>query len=117
VGVDDVVAVEVTLSDGSVRFFVTWGRIQETVDPGPLADLVLARSVHVSLDGVAESARVCGSLREAAESAAAPYFYECMLSFSRQPIPYGPDYAQWRAARGAAMAEGKEIAYCGRPAV
>lgn len=111
---DDVVAVEVKLTDGSVRFFVTWGRIQETVDPGPLAELVLTRSAQFALGGVAESARVCGSLREAARSASAPYFYECLLSFSRQPVP-DSDYAGWRKARAEAMAAGEEIAYCGTP--
>jgi hypothetical protein len=45
----------------------------------------------------------------------APYFYESLLTFARQPIPFGPDYQQWRADRAAAMAMGKEIAYCGEP--
>lgn len=38
---DDVVAVEVTLADGGLRYFVTWGRIQQTVDPEPVCKLVL----------------------------------------------------------------------------
>ena len=38
-----------------------------------------------------------------------------LLVFARQPIPFGPDYRKWRADRAAAMAMGKEIAYCGEP--
>jgi hypothetical protein len=112
---DDVVAVELQLTDGGLRYFVTWGRIQDEVDPEPLASLVLEHSRRVSLGGLAERVRVCQSLREAAESNSAPYFYESLLVFARQPIPIGPDYQQWRAERATAMAEGKEIVYCGEP--
>jgi hypothetical protein len=53
-------------------------------------------------------------LRVAADSAAAPYFYECLRSFS-QPIPLGDNYALWKADRAEAMAAGREIAYRGKP--
>jgi hypothetical protein len=110
---DDVVAVEVELVGAELRYFITWGRIQDEVDPEPLAALVLEHSWGCSLGGVAQYARVCRSLREAAESRSAPYFYESLLVFARQPIPFGPDYEQWRADRATAMALRKEIAYCG----
>jgi hypothetical protein len=112
---DDVVAVEVELAAGELRYFITWGRIQDEVDPEPLAALVLEQSRQVGLGNPAQRARVCQSLREAADSRSAPYFYECLLAFVRQPIPFGPDYQKWRADRAAAMAMGKEIAYCGEP--
>jgi hypothetical protein len=112
---DDVVAVEVELAAGELRYFITWGRIQDEVDPEPLAALVLEHSRQVALDNPAQRARVCQSLREAADSQSAPYFYECLLVFVRRPVPFGPDYQKWRAARAAAMAMGKEIAYCGEP--
>lgn len=112
---DDVVAVEVQLDAGEFRYFITWGRIQDEVDPEPLAALVLEHSRQFSLGSPAQRARLCQSLREAADSGSAPYFYESILVFARQPIPVGPDYQEWRADRAAAMAVGKEIAYCGEP--
>jgi hypothetical protein len=112
---DDVVAVAVELVAGELRYFITWGRIQDEVDPEPLAALVLEQSRQVALGGPAQRARVCQSLREAADSQSAPCFYESLLVFARQPIPFGYDYQKWRADRAAAMAIGKEIAYCGEP--
>jgi hypothetical protein len=114
-GMDEVVAVELQLTDGGLRYFITWGRIQDEVDPESLASLVLEQSRRFSLGGVAQRVRVCQSLREAAESKSAPYFYESLLVFARQPIPSGPDYQGWRAERATAMAQGSEIAYCGQP--
>ena len=35
---DDVVAVELGLGDGEPRYFLTWGRIQNAVDPAPVCD-------------------------------------------------------------------------------
>ena len=112
---DDVVAVEVQLAAGGFRYFITWGRIQDEVDPEPLAALVLEHSRQFSLGSPAQHARVCQSLREAADSGAAPYFYESVPVFARQPISFGSNYEEWRADRAAAMAVGKEIAYCGEP--
>jgi hypothetical protein len=88
-GMDDVVAVEVRLADGDLRYFLTWGRIQHAVDRQPLCDLVLQASRSFSLGGLPISARICTTLREATESANAPYFYECYLSFCHKPVPAG----------------------------
>jgi hypothetical protein len=112
---DDVVAIEVSLADGDVRYFLTWGRVQDTVDPGPVCDLVLRASAAFSLGGKPVTARMCTTLREAAQSPNAPYFYECFLTFCHQPIPYGEGYEAWRTATDLAMRAGKEISYCGRP--
>jgi hypothetical protein len=112
---DDVVAVEMRLASGQSRYFLTWGRIQHAVNPQPLSDLVLRASRSFSLGGTPVSARVCNTLREAAESPDAPYFYECYLDFCHKPIPFGHAYIAWRAATDKAMQTGHEIAYCGRP--
>jgi hypothetical protein len=56
---------------------------------------------------------VCGSLREAADSGSAPYFYECLLYFCWKPIPFGDHYEQWRSDREAAMEQGRDISFCG----
>ena len=114
-GVDDVVAVEVSLSNGEARFFVTWGRIQDPVDSDPLCALILRESRNFALGAEPVRARVCGALGEAASSGKAPYFYECLLTFARQPIPFGDSYDEWRRERAAAMEAGREIAYCGAP--
>jgi hypothetical protein len=112
---DDVIAVEVELDTGELRYFVTWGRIQAAVDPKPVADLVLAHSRSFSLGGEPVAARVCETLRVAADSDVAPYFYECLLPFTRA-TPFGDGYEQWKAGRAEAMARGLEISYCGNPA-
>jgi hypothetical protein len=80
---EDVVAVEVELEDGARRYFLTWGRIQDAVDPGPLCALVLAVAPRFALGGTPAHARLCETLRQAAGSDAAPYFYECLLRFAR----------------------------------
>jgi len=46
---DDGVAVEVNLVGGELRYFVTWGRIQDVVDPEPLAALVLEQARGFSM--------------------------------------------------------------------
>ncbi len=112
---DDLVAVEVCLADGDVRYFLTWGRIQDSVDPDPLCDVVLHASSSFSLGAAPVSARVCTTLREAAQSPNAPYFYECFLSFCHKPVPGDDDYEAWRTATDLAMRAGREISYCGRP--
>jgi hypothetical protein len=111
---DNVVAVRVELTNGERRYFVTWGRIQDTVDPQPVETLVLRHSRAFSLGGEVMSAKVCPSLREAADSSSAPYFFECLLMFSAQ-VPVGDGYETWRKEREIAMEGGREIAYCGIP--
>lgn len=110
---DEVVAVEVTLASGVRHHFLTWGRIQDGVDPRPLAELVLAHANASVLAGTAISARVCRSLKEAAD---APYFFECLLGFSLSTIPFGAGYERWRTQIAREMSEGRQIAYCGDPA-
>jgi hypothetical protein len=39
--VDDVVAVKIGLADGKIGYFLTFGRIQDVVDPEPVCGLVL----------------------------------------------------------------------------
>ena len=112
---DDVIALEATLGDGARRFFVTWGRIQDPVDPEAVCRLVAEFAHTCVLGGELASIRLCNSLRDAADSHDAPYFFECFARFSREPIPFGADYESWRDRRNQAMAAGREIAYCGSP--
>jgi hypothetical protein len=112
---DDVIAVEVRLRDGGRRYFLTWGRIQERTDPSTVCDLVLRYSRSCSLGGVPVSARLCTTLREAADSPDAPYFYECFWTFASRPLPDGDSYETWRADIAQRMEAGREICYCGQP--
>jgi hypothetical protein len=112
---DDVIAIEVRLADGASRYFLTWGRIQDPVNPTPVCELVLEASQRFALGGVAVQARLCDTLKEAAESRAAPYFYECLLKFGREKIPFGERYETWRQEKATAMCTGRDIAYCGQP--
>ena len=72
---------------------------------------------HVSeatLGGEPLAANVCPTLRVAAESSEAPYFFDALVAFSRQKIP-GDRYEEWRREKAEAMAQGNELYYCGRP--
>lgn len=108
---EDVVAVEVTLSTGDRRYFVTWGRILDPVDGTGLAALVLEHAPKSALGGEPVSARVCVTLSEARDQ---PYFNEALIYFGWQPPPFGDGYEAWRRARETAMREGRELYYLGR---
>ncbi len=114
---DNVVAVRVGLRGGGERFFLTWGRIQHQVDPRPVAELVLKHSRAFSLGDEPVTAAVCHTLREAASSDSAPYFYECLLQFAGAPIPEGHANEEWRNERAEAMRVGQEISFCGSPGI
>jgi hypothetical protein len=103
--------VEVRLADGALRYFITWGRIQDTVDPEPLQDLVMRHTTGFALRGDAVSAELC-LLREARD---APYFYEALVHFGQQPIPFGRGYQRWRRRIGREMEAGKHLYFLGSP--
>ncbi len=113
---DDIVAVEVRLDTGESRFFLTWGRLHDPVNPEKLAAVVLKATTinRWGMGGEPVSARVRWSLHPAT---AAPYFYECFFKMCQQPIPYGDDYPAWRRRIMRRMREGKEIWYLGHYAV
>jgi hypothetical protein len=108
--VEDVVAVAVRLEDGAERFFVTWGRIQDAVDPQPLARLVLQQAKRVDLGGAARRGAVCWSLAEARD---APHFYDALVQFASCSISKGTDYEEWRLRMGEEMEAGRHIYYLG----
>jgi hypothetical protein len=108
--VEDLVAIEVRTKRGQFCYFLTWGRIQDAVDPAPLAELILSVADQFSVPGAPDSARVCGSLQEAR---GAPLFYEGLFEFAQRPIPFGPDYETWRIETDAKMRTGKEIYFAG----
>lgn len=107
---EDWVAVEVQTDSGRLGFFITWGRIQNPVDPRPLEELTV-RIAGRSLGDAPATARLRASLREAANQ---PYFYETLLAMAQERIPHGGDYQAWRDKKAEAMAAGKEFHFLGR---
>ena len=59
-----------------------------------------------SLGGEVEDVSVCATLQEARD---APYFYEGLIHFAWERPAYGEGYERWRAAKAAAIREGKEV--------
>jgi len=108
---ENIVAVELEVDTGEKRYFLTWGRIQEDVDPRPLEALILQHCHGYSLGGAPVRARLCDSLQEAA---GAPYFYEALFYMTAYPIPDGPEYPIWLQKIGEEMARGNHLYYLGR---
>jgi len=91
-------------------FFLTWGRIQDRVDPEPVCALVLRAASGNALGGELVDARLCFTLKDAAESGDAPYFYECFVGFVPAAYPQSRATRRWRQERAEAMGRcGKEI--------
>ena len=107
---DDVVAARVRLTDGSSRYFMTWGRIQHAVDPMAVEQILWAALPGFALGGVPQSVQLCRSLQEAADS---EFFFEALVSIAREPIPFGPSYQEWVAEKNQRMISGKDIWYLG----
>lgn len=109
---EDIVTIVVQLEDGEERFFMTWGRIQDIVDPEPLEQLVFKYCTDYGLGGKPVKARMCYSLQEAAH---APFFYETFFSFCQEPIPPAKKYQAWKKKIKKRMQKGEELAYLGNP--
>jgi hypothetical protein len=103
---DDIVALRVVLVTGQSRYFLTWGRLLDPVDPKRLEDLVGGKLSHFSLGGAAVSISVCDSLREAS---GARYFYECFFAMCQKPIPFGDNYEGWKARMLEQLTQGREF--------
>ena len=105
-----IVALEVGLANGDSTHFMTWGRVQDVVEPESVERVVLTYAQLVGLPAKAVKARLCRSLQEASHQ---PFFYECFFLMCQMRVPYGPDFDAWKAARAAAMKEGREIYWLG----
>lgn len=107
----DIVAVEVRLVSGERRYFLTWGRIQDPVEPVPLAALVLRNAGRFAIDGQAESARVLWTLHPAIDT---PGFWDAFFDMCQRRIPFGNRrYERWRKKIAERQGQGKEIWYLG----
>lgn len=104
---DDVVGV---IAEDSVRGrvgFVTYGRLWDPVDPAELLANISAHLPECGIENVV-SLSLCDTLSELRE---APYFFESLISFSWRPIPFGPNYEQWRESTRREVELGRHI-YC-----
>jgi hypothetical protein len=109
---ENLIALRVQFADGSERYFLTWGRIQDPVDPRPVERVVrrcLDRRIQPGQAPVG-SIVICDSL---AEASASTYFYEGLFTFATRGIAFGEDYQEWVAQMRARMEEGKDIFDCG----
>ena len=62
---EDIVAIEVRLRGGIRRYFLTWGRVFDAVNPTPLIDCISTHIRKNALGGEPESISICKSLQEA----------------------------------------------------
>ena len=108
---EDIVAIRVTLSSREKRYFLTWGRIFDAVDPQPLLATVRDNLYRFDLGGSPVTIELCPTLQDASR---APYFFEAFFSMSHHPIPRGAGYAAWRRRIRDGFAAGKELHYLGR---
>ena len=109
---EDIVAIRVRVKDNTDHFFLTWGRLPESVNERPLLDAVRNNLRKFSLPSEPIAVSLCDSLQEASH---APYFYESLFVLSQKRIPYGKRYAAWAANTWQLIREGNELYYLGDP--
>jgi hypothetical protein len=108
---EDVVAVRVKLTSGRARYFLTWGRVPETLDPNLLLVLV-GRNLHrFDLGGAPAVVELCPTLQDASNE---PYFHEALFRMGQQQIPVGPGYSAWQKRVLLGLEDGTELYYLGR---
>jgi len=89
---EDIVGIKIIDKKKGEAAFITWGRLFDTIDDTELLNVV---KKHFSRWGITEleSIELCYSLVEIAYM---PYFYECLIRFIQEPIPFGPKYDAWK---------------------
>jgi hypothetical protein len=97
---------------GGSRYFLTWGRLFDPVDPARLEAAVRTHLDKFDLGGTPVSVEVCLTLQEASSQ---PYFYEALWWFAQQRVPFGPAYKRWASSKRRRLADGHELRYLGRP--
>jgi len=88
---------------------ITWGRVFDIIDDEELLKVV---SLHLRKYGTEniESIELCYSLMEIADQ---PYFYETLIHFIQEPIPFGCRYQKWLKKKRRALNAGEEIGFVG----
>jgi hypothetical protein len=107
---EEVVAIRIVDQKRKAHFVLTWGRAFDASSPAPLLNAVRRHLGQFGIHAIG-SIRVCGTLQAAADQ---PYFYEALITFSQQRIPYGQTYAKWKTTRRKQIEAGREIYYLGK---
>lgn len=107
---EDIVSIKIRDSDGTWYGLMTYGRIWARNDD---RDLLRVVSQHLATFGIREpqSLELCDSLQQVST---AQYFYEALLSFASDPIPFGDKYDQWRVEKRRALEQGNGLYFLGR---
>jgi len=108
---EDLIAFRVVNGKGRSYFFITWGRVFDSVDPSSLFKMVRPHvTMFHGIDRV-RSIHLCQTLREAS---GAPLFYEALFDFAQRPIPFGvKTYPRWCAKVRRRIQQGKDIYWLG----
>jgi hypothetical protein len=95
---EDVVGITGKDSAGVDVAFMAWGRLFDAVEEANLLETVRVHSPKY-VSGPINSLKLCDSL---AQVSSYKYFYEALLHFAWEPIPFGDKYEAWRDSRGKA---------------
>ncbi len=109
---DDVIAVRARTDEGQVRYWLTWGRLFDAVDPEPMIAAVRPQLQWPGRRGQIVMVEICASLQEASDQ---PYFYEGLFWLSQTLIPFGDGYEAWTRVMRDRLAAGRELFYLGDP--
>lgn len=104
---EDVVGIRAKDKAGRVIAFMVWGRLFDPVDDRELLNVVRNRSSSFAGAPMTDF-EVCKFLIEVANH---DYFFEGLLSFAWQPIPFGAGYKKWRAEAKRQLIEDGEGLY------
>jgi len=107
---EDVVGITGKASSGNDMAFMTWGRLFDPVDDAEFLDII---ELHSSMfaGGPARNLKVCNSLLEVSKY---EYFYEALLHYAWNKIPFGENWNEWRSARREALIKsGADIYFLG----
>jgi hypothetical protein len=108
---DDVVGIVAKDRRGRLVAFMTWGRLFDAVDSRLLVREVKKHSKRYE-GAPMRDFRLCSALTEVSGF---EYFFEGLIRFSREPIPFGKGYKAWQdKKRGALISHGADLYFLGR---
>lgn len=106
---EDIVGIKIKDKIRGSGALITWGRLFDTVDEAELLGVVKKHLTRWGIEDL-ESMSLCYSLTEIADQ---PYFYECLIKFIQEPIPYGASYEAWKRKKKKALKNGDDIYFTG----
>ena len=109
---EDVIAIRARTDQGQVRYWLTWCRLFDPVDPEPMIAAVRPHLRWSDKQGEIVEITVCVSLQEASDQ---PYFYEGLFWLGQTHIPFGDGYNAWKHAKRDELADGRALFYLGDP--